>query len=59
MGTNEIPHTDNHRSTDACLEIELQLKSLRSLLCDLLKSNQELRTALRDAKANLLHNQEP
>jgi hypothetical protein len=59
MGNSEIPHAGNHRRIDACLEMELQLKSLRSLLCDLLKSNQELRTALRDAKANLPHNQEP
>ena len=30
-------------------EMEYRLKSLRSLVCDLLKTNQELRNALLDA----------
>jgi hypothetical protein len=35
--------------TNAYNEMEYRLKSLRSLVCDLLKTNQELRDALLDA----------
>jgi hypothetical protein len=35
--------------TNAYNEMEYRLKSLRSLVCDLLKTNQELRNALLDA----------
>ena len=35
--------------TNSYNEMEYRLKSLRSLVCDLLKTNQELRNALLDA----------
>ena len=44
------PHeTDEHREIGAYQEMEYRLKSLRALVCDLLKTNQELRGALLDA----------
>ena len=49
MGSTK--ETGNHLwSTDSYEEMEWKLKSLRSLLCDLLKTNQELRDALLDAR---------
>lgn len=59
MDRCEAPHaTGNHWSSDSYLEMEDTLRSLRSLICDLLKTNQELRTALLKAEASLLHNEE-
>lgn len=47
-------HYEPHESDALCdtnsrKEMEYRLKSLRSLVCDLLKTNQELRNALLDA----------
>ena len=48
MDSGKIPHaTDDCRSIDSFLEMEHRLNSLRSLVCDLLKTNQELREALK------------
>ncbi len=59
MDRCEAPHaTGNHWNSDSYLEMEDTLRSLRSLICDLLKTNQELRTALIKARASLLHNKE-
>jgi hypothetical protein len=56
MDSCEIPQaTDIRGSIDSCLEMELQLKSLRLLICDLLKTNQELRAAL-EAKSDVQNN---
>jgi hypothetical protein len=45
----ELHETDEHRDIGAYQEMEYRLKSLRALVCDLLKTNQELRSALLDA----------
>ena len=39
------------RSFDSYQEMKHKFRSLRSLVCDLLKTNQELRTALLEAKS--------
>ena len=50
MDNHWEPHeTDEQRDTGAYQEMEYRLKSLRALVCDLLKTNQELRSALLDA----------
>jgi len=50
MGSNcEPDETENLRSIDSYREMEYRLNSLRSLVCDLLKSNQELLNALQEA----------
>lgn len=50
MNNHWEPHqTDEHRNIDAYQEMEYRLKSLRALVCDLLRTNQELRSALLDA----------
>jgi hypothetical protein len=49
--------TDNRWSIDSCLEIEEKLNSLRSLVCHLLKTNQELRDALLEATSGASINQ--
>jgi hypothetical protein len=41
---------------DSYMEMELKLKSLRLLICDLLKTNQELRAALVEARSAVLNN---
>ena len=51
---NMTNHCEPHESDALCdtnsyNEMEYRLKSLRSLVCDLLKTNQELRNALLDA----------
>jgi len=51
---NMNDHYQPHESDALCdassrKEMEYRLKSLRSLVCDLLKTNQELRNALLDA----------
>ena len=51
--------TDNHRNIDSGQEMEYRLNSLRSLVCDLLKTNQELRDELMDAKINISRDQGP
>jgi len=59
MGICEVPHaTDNRCAMDASPEAELRLNSLSSLVCDLLKENQELRNALHEARLNLPNNQD-
>ena len=40
------------RSFDSYQEMKYKFRSLRSLVCDLLKTNQELRNALLDAKSD-------
>lgn len=60
-GENNGETMDNHYEPDetddlwgisSYQEIEYKLKSLRSLVCDLLKTNQELRHALRNARTD-------
>jgi len=59
MGNNgEQNATDNHGHIDLNQEMESRLNSLRSLVCELLKTNQELRDALQ-AKIDVPRNQEP
>jgi hypothetical protein len=43
---------------DSRLELEHRLNSLSSLVCDLLRTNQELRHALLEAKTNTWRNHE-
>jgi hypothetical protein len=51
MGNNREPNAaDSRRNIDSHQEMEYRLNSLRSLVCDLLRTNQELRFALPDAK---------
>jgi hypothetical protein len=51
MGNNCDPdELDVLRSVDSYQEMESNLSCLRSLVCDLLKTNQELRDALADAE---------
>jgi len=45
----ERHETDEFLEIGAYQEIEYRLRSLRALVCDLLKTNQELRSALLDA----------
>jgi hypothetical protein len=53
MGTNgKLDATGNRSNMDSYQEMEYRLNSLRSLVCDLLKTNQELRDALK-AKIDL------
>jgi hypothetical protein len=57
MGSNGEPEaTDSIWSSiwsvDSYKEMEYKLHSLRSLVCDLLRTNQELRDALFDAHGN-------
>jgi hypothetical protein len=46
-------------SVDSYREMEYRLQSLRSLVCDLLKTNQELRDALLDARIDTQYSAEP
>jgi hypothetical protein len=58
MENYEAPHTaDNRWSIDSCLELEEKLNSLRSLVCHLLKTNQELRDALLEARSGASNSQ--
>jgi hypothetical protein len=50
----ELHTTDEHRDIGAYHEMEYRLKSLRALVCDLLKTNQELRNALLAAGIDML-----
>ncbi len=43
-------------SIDSSLEMEHKVNSLRSLVCDLLKTNQELRRALTEARSGVPNN---
>ena len=53
MDNHNQPHeTDDLWGIGSYQEMEYRLKSLRSLVCDLLKTNQELRHALRDARTD-------
>jgi hypothetical protein len=45
----ELHERDTLSDPNSYKEMEYRLKSLRSLVCDLLKTNQELRNALLDA----------
>jgi hypothetical protein len=55
MDNHWEPHeTDELRDIGAYQEMEYRLKSLRALVCDLLKTNQELRSALLDAGIDML-----
>jgi hypothetical protein len=57
MDNGKVRHaTDDCRSIDSFLEMEHMLRSLRLLVCDLLKTNQELREALK-ASSGVLNNQ--
>jgi hypothetical protein len=59
MGICEVPHaTDLRCAMGSSPETELRLSSLSSLVCDLLKENQELRNALREARLSLTNNEE-
>jgi len=58
MGKYEEPDmAGNPSNVDSRQEMEYSLSSLRSLVCDLLKANQELRYALLDAKTGVSRNQ--
>jgi hypothetical protein len=58
MESGNAPHaTDDRWSIDSFLEMEHRLNSLRSLVCDLLKANQELRDALLKARSGVPNNQ--
>ncbi len=50
---------DNQLDIDSNQEREHRLNSLHSLVCDLLKTNQELRDALLAAKSDAGRNQRP
>ena len=53
MNSGKVLHaTDDRWSIDSFLEMEYKLDSLRSLVCDLLKTNQELRDALVKARSS-------
>jgi len=53
MGSNGEPEeTDNLWRIDSRKEMEYRVNSLQSLVCDLLRTNQELRDALFDAHGN-------
>jgi hypothetical protein len=55
MDNHWEPHkTDEHRDIDAYQEMEYRLTSLRALVCDLLRTNQDLRSALLDAGIDML-----
>ncbi len=59
MHSCEAPRANtNSRSIDSRLELKHRLNSLSSLVCDLLRTNQELRHALLEAKVNTQRNQE-
>jgi hypothetical protein len=59
MGYDGPDAIDNLWNVDSHREMEYRLNSLRSLVCDLLKTNQELRYALLDAKIDVPRNQGP
>jgi hypothetical protein len=46
MDSYKVPHADSCWDIDSHLEMEQRLNALRLLVCDLLKTNQELRYAL-------------
>lgn len=53
MGSNYEPDEICYlRSFDSYQEMKYKFRALRSLVCDLLKTNQELRNALLDAKSD-------
>jgi hypothetical protein len=58
MDNREVQHANDDRwSIDSCHEMEDKLNSLRSLVCHLLKTNQELRNALLEARSGISNNQ--
>jgi len=58
MDSGKVPHaTGDCRSIESFLEMEHGLKSLRSLVCDLLKANQELRDALLKVRSDVPNNE--
>jgi hypothetical protein len=59
MNSREAPHVrDNLGSVDLHLELEERINSLSILVCDLLKTNQELRRALLDTTVDVQLDQE-
>ena len=59
MGSIGEPDTTGNRSSvNSDQETELRLNTLSSLVCELLKTNQELRDALLKAKDNAGRRQE-
>ncbi|MCU1249106.1 MAG: hypothetical protein JWQ49_2135 [Edaphobacter sp.] len=60
MDSGKVPHATSDRwRIKSFLEMEHRLNSLRSLVCDLLKTNQELREALLKTKSGVPNNQGP
>jgi hypothetical protein len=58
MDSREASHTtDNRGSNNSYREMEHKLNALRSLVCNLLKKNQELRSALLEAKSGVSERQ--
>ena len=54
MDSCEVPHaTDDRWSIGSQVEMEHQLNALRSLVCDLLKTNEELRRALMETRPDV------
>jgi hypothetical protein len=54
MDSCEVPHaSDNRWSIDSSLEMECRLSCLRSLVCELLKKNEELRHALLEERSGV------
>ena len=47
------PATDNRWNIDSSLEMKHTINCLRSLVCELLRTNQELRVALLEAKSGV------
>jgi hypothetical protein len=58
MDSCDVTHaTDNRWSTASFLEMEHTINCLRSLVCDLLRTNQELRDALLEARSGVSNDQ--
>jgi hypothetical protein len=52
MDRNPWSREQNDRwENDRCLEMESELQSIRGLVCELLKKNEDLRQALHEADA--------
>lgn len=59
MNACKVPDAaGDHWRTDSYPEMEQKLNSLRSLVCDLLKANEELRNALHEASSGVQGNTE-
>jgi hypothetical protein len=53
MDSCGVHATDDRSTLNSSPEIEHRLNALRSLVCDLLKTNQELRDALLEARSGI------